>query len=115
MSSLSRASGTLALMSPHPVELTTSENGLTSREETILRAAMAGATNAAIAEELGVTVQTVKFHLTNIFRKLGVKNRTEAVMWAIKAGVEADPIAPRRPQRSANPRRPGRPVLDRSP
>jgi len=56
--------------------------GLTERELTILRAVARGLSNPAIGRELWVTEQTVKFHLTNIYRKLGVRNRTEAARYA---------------------------------
>jgi DNA-binding NarL/FixJ family response regulator len=47
-----------------------------------------GTSNAAIARELWVTEQTVKFHLSNIYRKLEVANRTAASRWAHEHGVE---------------------------
>ena len=56
--------------------------GLTERELTILRAVARGLSNPAIAAELCVAEQTVKFHLTNTYRKLGVRNRTEAARYA---------------------------------
>lgn len=55
---------------------------LTARELEILRLVAAGATNREIAQELWVTRQTVKFHLSNIYRKLGVNNRTGACRYA---------------------------------
>jgi DNA-binding NarL/FixJ family response regulator len=55
---------------------------LTSRELEILRLAAQGYTNGRIARELWVTEQTVKFHLSNTYRKLGVANRTEASRYA---------------------------------
>jgi DNA-binding NarL/FixJ family response regulator len=55
---------------------------LTSRELEILRLAAQGYTNSRIAGELWVTEQTVKFHLSNTYRKLGVANRTEASRYA---------------------------------
>jgi two-component system, NarL family, nitrate/nitrite response regulator NarL len=64
-----------------------SEAGLTKRELTILKAVARGLANQAIARELWVTEQTVKFHLTNIYRKLGVSNRTEAARWAYAQGI----------------------------
>jgi len=51
---------------------------LTARELEILRLAAQGYTNGRIARELWVAEQTVKFHLSNTYRKLGVANRTEA-------------------------------------
>ena len=56
--------------------------GLTRRELEILRLVAEGYSNAALAKMLWVTEQTVKFHLSNIYRKLGVSNRTEASRWA---------------------------------
>jgi DNA-binding NarL/FixJ family response regulator len=61
--------------------------GLTERELTIVRAVARGLTNRAIANELWVTEQTVKFHLTNAYRKLGVSNRTEAALLANELGL----------------------------
>jgi DNA-binding NarL/FixJ family response regulator len=56
---------------------------LTSREAEILDLAAAGYTNGRIARELWITEQTVKFHLSNTYRKLGVRNRTEASRHAL--------------------------------
>jgi two-component system, NarL family, response regulator LiaR len=56
--------------------------GLTEREGAILAALAQGLSNDAIAKELWITKQTVKFHLRNVYRKLDVSNRTEAVRWA---------------------------------
>ena len=55
---------------------------LTDREKEILTLAAEGYTNNRIARELWVTEQTVKFHLSNTYRKLGVANRTEATRYA---------------------------------
>ena len=55
---------------------------LTDRELEILRLVAQGYTNSRIARELWVTEQTVKFHLSNTYRKLGVANRTEASRYA---------------------------------
>jgi two-component system response regulator DesR len=66
--------------------------GLTERETAILKAAARGLSNDAIARELWVTQQTVKFHLTNIYRKLGVKNRTEATRVAYQQGLVESPL-----------------------
>jgi DNA-binding NarL/FixJ family response regulator len=55
---------------------------LTRREREILRLVADGYSNAQLAQILWVTEQTVKFHLSNIYRKLNVSNRTEASRWA---------------------------------
>jgi DNA-binding NarL/FixJ family response regulator len=67
--------------------------GLTERELTIIKAVARGLSNQAIAKELWVTEQTVKFHLTNIYRKLDISNRTEAARWALEHGVAELPSA----------------------
>jgi DNA-binding NarL/FixJ family response regulator len=56
--------------------------GLSPKELTILRGVAAGSSNKELARALWVSEQTVKFHLTNIYRKLGVANRTEAARYA---------------------------------
>ncbi len=60
---------------------------LTRRELEILRVAAEGRTNAQIAKLLTVTEETVKFHLSNIYQKLDVSNRTEAGRWAQTQGL----------------------------
>ena len=66
--------------------------GLTDREITILRSLAQGHSNEEIAKELWVAQQTVKFHLTNIYRKLNVKNRTEATRTAYQLGLVESPL-----------------------
>jgi two-component system nitrate/nitrite response regulator NarL len=61
--------------------------GLTKRELEILKLVSQGHSNAALAKMLWVTEQTVKFHLSNIYRKLDVSNRTEASRWAQVHGL----------------------------
>jgi len=61
--------------------------GLSGRELEIIRLVGRGFSNKQIAGELWITVQTVKFHLTNIYRKLGLPNRTAAARWAHEAGL----------------------------
>ena len=63
---------------------------LTTRELEILRLAAEGASNPEVARRLWITEQTVKFHLTNVFRKLGVSSRAEAARWARAHGVVDD-------------------------
>jgi DNA-binding NarL/FixJ family response regulator len=61
--------------------------GLTERELAMLKALARGLSNQAISREFWVTEQTVKFHLSNIYRKLGVANRTEAARFAYERGL----------------------------
>jgi len=60
---------------------------LTVRERTLLEAVARGLSTKAISGELWISEKTVKFHLTNIYRKLGVHNRTGAVRYAFQHGL----------------------------
>lgn len=60
---------------------------LTRREREILQLVAEGHSNAKLAKMLWVTEQTVKFHLSNVYRKLDVSNRTEAARWAQLNGL----------------------------
>jgi DNA-binding NarL/FixJ family response regulator len=86
--------------------LTGGHDDLTAREREILGLVSEGMTNAQIGGELWVTEQTVKFHLSNIYRKLEVSNRTEASRYAHMKGMmrgsrpRAVP-APQEPARTA--------------
>jgi DNA-binding NarL/FixJ family response regulator len=62
--------------------------GLTTREIEIMEAVARGLANKAIAKKLWITEQTVKFHLTNIYRKLDLSNRTELARWAFSHGLK---------------------------
>jgi DNA-binding CsgD family transcriptional regulator len=55
-------------------------SALSPRERQVLEMASKGLTNRQIASRLSVTVHAVKFHLAGVYRKLGVRNRTEAVV-----------------------------------
>ncbi|MBI3453357.1 MAG: helix-turn-helix transcriptional regulator [Rhodospirillales bacterium] len=52
---------------------------LTARERELLAALARGRSNAGIARDLGISLHTVKFHLKNLYEKLGARNRAEAV------------------------------------
>ena len=77
---------------PDPGDSAARAAGLTERETAILTALARGLSNEAIGKELWVAEQTVKFHLTNIYRKLGVANRTEAARLAYQNGLVESPI-----------------------
>ena len=68
---------------------------LSPREREVLERAAFGRSNGQIAAELGVTVNTVKFHLASIFRKLGVANRTAAATAYVRMAVrDEERLAP---------------------
>jgi DNA-binding NarL/FixJ family response regulator len=69
------------------------DHGLSPRELEILEQVARGLSNSAIGEELYVTEQTIKFHLTNVYRKLGVSNRTAAAREAHRLGIARNPLA----------------------
>ena len=64
----------------------TRDFGISSREMQVVTHVVAGYTNKDLARKLGISQQTAKHHLTNIFDKLGVSNRLELVLFAIDHG-----------------------------
>jgi DNA-binding NarL/FixJ family response regulator len=63
---------------------------LTDREVDVLQLLARGLTNKDIAQTLFLSVRTVEAHLRNIYGKLNVRSRTEAVLWAVKQGYAAN-------------------------
>lgn len=63
------------------------QEALTEREIDVLRLVAHGASNPQIAEELHITVNTVKVHLRNILSKLQLDNRTQAAAYAVQSGL----------------------------
>ena len=59
-----------------------SEPSVTDREREILELLRRGLANKEIAAQLGITVKTVKAHLSSLFQKIGVLDRTQAALWA---------------------------------
>jgi DNA-binding NarL/FixJ family response regulator len=74
---------------------------LTSREVEIVALAAQGHTNGRIARQLWITEQTVKFHLSNVYRKLGVSNRTEASRYVYANSLVPVPVAALEPELQA--------------
>ena len=60
---------------------------LTARERDVLQLVIAGDANKQIARKLGISEKTVKGHLTNLFQRIGVQDRTQAALWAERNGV----------------------------
>ena len=87
------AAGVVYQRSADAIEETTSAgppdrgDELTKRERTLLEAIAQGLSTKQISRELWISEKTVKFHLTNIYRKLGVHNRTGAMRYAFDHGL----------------------------
>jgi DNA-binding NarL/FixJ family response regulator len=79
--------GSREFTTPSPAEVEPAAHDLTRRELEILQLVAEGHSNSQLARMLWVTEQTVKFHLSNIYRKLDVANRTEASRWAQLHGL----------------------------
>jgi len=62
---------------------------LTEQELAVLRLIAAGLGNEEIGEALSISVNTVKTHIRHIFQKLGVSDRTQAAVWAVRHGLDA--------------------------
>jgi len=60
---------------------------LTARERDVLALVIAGLSNKQIARRLGISEKTVKGHLTNLFQRIGVTDRTQAALWAERSGL----------------------------
>lgn len=62
---------------------------LTLREKEVLKYLIEGFTNKKIAQQLSITIATVKAHLTSIFHKLGVENRSQAIIAALNSNLSS--------------------------
>jgi DNA-binding NarL/FixJ family response regulator len=60
---------------------------LSDREREVLRCVAEGMPNKLIARKLGISEKTVKGHLTNLFQRIGVQDRTQAALWAEREGI----------------------------
>ena len=77
MATLLAAAGVAELAAPAPARVLLEP--LTEREREVLRLLVAGLSNAAMAQELVITVGTVKSHINHIYGKLGVQSRSQAI------------------------------------
>ena len=64
-----------------------SSRQLSSRENEIVRFVSKGLRNAEVAQRLSITESTVKTHLNNIFQKLGIRDRVELALYALRIGL----------------------------
>ena len=80
---LRRVTGALAT----PRVVSDVEVPLTQRESEVLRQLGNGLTNKEIAIALGISYETVKEHVQHILRKIGVSDRTQAAVWAVRKGL----------------------------
>jgi len=78
----------LATFSNRPAGITPAQpiEPLTAREEEVLATVARGRTNAEIADDLFISLSTVKTHLASLMTKLGARNRVEIAMWAYETG-----------------------------
>jgi DNA-binding NarL/FixJ family response regulator len=69
---------------------TSSDVELSPREREVLQLVLDGLANKQIARRLGISEKTVKGHLTNLFQRIGVSDRTQAALWAERTGALRD-------------------------
>ena len=74
---------------PVPAVASSGATLLSEREGVVLEAVARGLSNREIGRQLWISEQTVKFHLRNVYRKLGISSRTEAARFAYRTGVVA--------------------------
>lgn len=84
-----RAARALLTRPPAPAAPPAAE--LSGREREVLVLVAEGLPNKLIARRLGISEKTVKAHLTSVFRAIGVDDRTQAALWAVRNGVAEAP------------------------
>lgn len=84
---LSGEMGTVAQAMRTRAPIEDDDISLTQREAQVLRHIALGLSNKEIALSLDISVETVKEHVQNILRKLGVSDRTQAAVWAVRKGL----------------------------
>lgn len=87
MSALADASDAAGVVESPPI---LSTNDLTEREQEVLSLIAKGMNNRQIAEQMIISEKTVKTHVSNVLSKLGVDDRTQAAIWALKHGLGPD-------------------------
>lgn len=79
------------------------QKGLSNREAEVAELVSKGLSNKEVANQLFVTEKTVKFHLTNIYKKMSVKSRAQLIVWCLPhlGFVENEPAQPTRQEITA--------------
>jgi DNA-binding CsgD family transcriptional regulator len=79
------------------------QKGLSNREAEVAELVSKGLSNKEVANQLFVTEKTVKFHLTNIYKKMNVKSRAQLIVWCLPhlGFVENEVVQPAQPQMAA--------------
>lgn len=79
------------------------QKGLSNREAEVAELVSKGLSNKEVANQLFVTEKTVKFHLTNIYKKMNVKSRAQLIVWCLPhlGFVENEATQPARPEMTA--------------
>ena len=79
------------------------QKGLSNREAEVAELVSKGLSNKEVANQLFVTEKTVKFHLTNIYKKMSVKSRAQLIVWCLPhlGFVETEPTQPMRQEMAA--------------
>ncbi len=83
------AARALSALARGQIQAQQSVESLTEREQEVLTLLAKGMTNKDIAQSLFLSVRTIEAHLRNVYSKLGVATRTEAVLWAVQHGFES--------------------------
>lgn len=81
------------------------QKGLSNREAEVAELVVKGLSNKEVANQLFVTEKTVKFHLTNIYKKMNVKSRAQLIVWCMpyQSFVETPQMGQIQPQTMHNP------------
>ena len=82
------------------------QKGLSKREAEVVEMVTKGLSNKEVANQLFVTEKTIKFHLTNIYKKMSLKSRTQLIVWCMPHQHFLNEEA-RRTQNTAVPQQPG--------
>jgi two-component system nitrate/nitrite response regulator NarL len=86
----------------HQVKPPIPTHDLSQREVQILRCLLRGDSNKLIANQLSITEGTVKVHLKGVLKKINVRNRTQAAIWALNSGLINGPPPSLAPERAAS-------------